>query len=302
MLKYCYKIIILYSFTSFIFGIMYDGIHTKDEYLSIAKSHPYRSSVCKVILNNSERTGILISNNIVLTAAHGLKVGDSVSVIFENHKTTAKVVKIDDQFLERINGENAKYDKAIIKLEQVILNAKIPKILKSIKLPQRIMLTVLTYGNYDRNNLFLSLGIDDNNKELRGFHLFEIDDYYASSLDRDTLEDYRSQLLSSIFFNRNNDNDREIEAVSNWHYFGKKPYGLALPGTSGAPVFIDVNGEEYLFGIVTSYGSSGDYIITKDISFNDAIGKTHTIFIPIYKKNVEGLYKIDPFVEKYFED
>ena len=178
----------------------------------------------------------------------------------------------------------------------------VTKIKKALLIQNPLLLTVLTYGSSDENSFFSDLDISkESNSQLRGFYLFELDEYFSST-DNDIFEEERPFLLSSIFFSEKRYGEEALrtkEAISNWKYFNKLPYAMALPGTSGSPVFIKIGNEDCLLGMVVAYGNTDGSKVFKDINLSDAISKMHTIIIPLYRKNKDNLLIIDTKIEKY---
>jgi hypothetical protein len=184
-----------------------------------------------------------------------------VYVTFVTHDQCSRYevdsVIVDTRYTET-SGLQAKYDIALIKLKYPIFHIRPAQIFKAQAIPAPALMTVVSFGMADmmwQSTL------------KRAFRLYECDNYQIP-YDDEGLAANRSVLKSSLFFKPNEslskpsitadeETIRVYEATRNWLKDRKKPYALALPGTSGAPVFIRlvVNGipQEYLFGIVTSF-------------------------------------------------
>jgi hypothetical protein len=308
--------------TAPLFAIVSDGIHNNSDYIQLAHEHPSFESACSIYDShtNISQSGVLIAPNIVATAAHGiasilnktqaiasaatLVPVDGVRVTFDlngyHPSYEVESVLIDSRYLYNILGVEAKYDIALLKLKENVMDIRPAKIFNNAEVPSNSPLFVVTFGNADQPSQYFS---------KRAFMLYEMDSFFPSPFDDETLELYRSELVSSLFFKPNETlkkptaNTDEItartyEATQNWLAQGKKPYGLALPGTSGAPVFttLTVNGkkEDFLLGIVTSFSHlSGkfqapkgqaeyEYILkNKDKAF----GQYQTIFALFYQED-----------------
>jgi len=306
-------------------------------YVQIAQHHPLCDSVCLIHDPTSgvSQTGVLIGQNIVATAAHGMKTifqhrnipaGTSclalqkkLNVTFLKNNTPiihqgTKII-IDDRYLGEILGSEAKYDIAYIKLDKDVQSITPAPLLDQIPHQGDELLVVLTMGTAD---LFRSLLMK------RGFYLYEVDRFYPSSFDESFIEPNRSVLFSSLFFEENFSppsarddpiTQRAKEATQRWLANNQGAYGLALPGTSGAPVFIQIEGKYYLFGLLTSFSAtdnSSDFAFKKgDIAAiisnqHHAKNRYQNIFALFYKEaqlaqlkpHEKALYKIDPYVQR----
>ncbi|NBT85259.1 MAG: serine protease [Alphaproteobacteria bacterium] len=259
-----------------------DGTHNQQAYINLAKERSSFESTCSVHDNKTliSQTGVLIAPNVVATAAHGIAsilaskdstlkspttivpVND-LNVTFDTNGWCsvyhAESVLIDSRYLNNLPGVEAKYDIAFIKLKEDVRGIQPAKIFPNAEVPLNSPLYVVTFGSAD---------LSKNSLLKRAFKLYETDTYFSHPFDEEALALNRSVLVSSLFFKPDESlkkpslsSDeiaiRTYEATQNWLKDGKGPYALALPGTSGAPVFITltINGkkQDYLFGIVTSF-------------------------------------------------
>jgi hypothetical protein len=260
------------------FGMLADGIHSVSSYKELAQESPAFDSACAIEdqTGSVSQTGVLIAPNIIATAAHGvmhmlqkrnLEVNlrpvkvKGVYVTFVTHSQCSRYevesVLVDARYTET-SGLQAKYDIALIKLKNPIFHIRPAQIFNAQAIPSQALMTVVSFGMAD---MMWQLTFK------RAFRLYECDNYQIP-YDDEGLAANRSVLKSSLFFKPNEglskpsvtadeETTRVYEATRNWLKDGKKPYALALPGTSGAPVFVrlKVNGidQDYLLGIVTSF-------------------------------------------------
>ncbi len=304
------------------FAIVSDGIHSNKDYVNLAHEHSAFESACSIFdsRTNISQSGVLIAPNIVATAAHGIAsilnktqtIGSAATLVpvsgvkvtfdLNGYQSSYEVesVLIDSRYLNNILGVEAKYDIALVKLKENVKGITPAKTFNSAEIPSNSPLYVVTFGNVDRPGRYFS---------KRAFMLCEMDSFFPSPFDDEVLELNRSMLISSLFFkpdeslkkptaNTDEITSRTYEATQNWITQGRKPYGLALPGTSGAPVFVTltINGkkEDFLFGLVTSFShlsgkfqaptgqTEHDYILrNKDKAF----GQYQTIFALFYQED-----------------
>lgn len=321
-----------------------DGIHSQQDYINLAKEKSAFESACSVhdAKTHISQTGVLIAPNVVATAAHGIasilskspsSVKSSTTIVpVENLTITfdsngwcsvyqAESVLIDSRYLNNLPGVEAKYDIAFIKLKKDVRGIEPAKMFTSAEVPLNSPLYVVTFGNADlpRNSLI-----------KRAFRLFEMDSYFSHPFDEEALALNRSVLVSSLFFKPDLNlkkpslssdelTIRTYEATQNWLNSGKEPYALALPGTSGAPVFITLtlNGkkQDYLFGIVTSFAHlSGRHQAPKGTpeyryildNRGKVFGEYQTIFAlfyeedHLYSKANSKSYRKDKFLSSLF--
>jgi hypothetical protein len=305
-------------FSNYSYSLVSDGYHTIEDYIQLAYTDPSFEGACFIehyeLSGTITQTGVLIHNNIVATAGHGVvkilnknknKNSEKETIIplktilvtFKTEKGIktyrSDAVLIDSRYLENRQGAENKYDIAFIRLKEPVLHIKHAILLEKIEIDNDDLLTVVTFGSVDlpfHQHLI-----------KRAFCLFEIDHHYTPDDDEHFLGE-KGVILSSIFFKpsllskqplKTSDEItlRSYEATQNWKKHKKLPYGLALPGTSGAPVFIKKE-KSYLLGLVTSYAGlihrmsrstpEHDLILR---SSNRGIGEYQTNFILFYKEH-----------------
>ena len=301
-----------------------DGVHGAQDYINFSRSKIF-DSVCCVndVHSNISQTGVLIAPDIVATAAHGVAHmipssyrpnGDEACVIpvdtvivgfgsYFSSGYTYKVVAvvIDPRYLQKEYVDHGKFDIAFLRLEREVRGIKPAILFDKAEIPNDATLIVGTFGTSDLTEY-------DNFK--RAFMLLEMDIYQHSSNDLDVFSPVKSLSLSSIFFKptkelpeapslqENESVFRSYDANKKWHELNNPPYALALSGTSGAPVFVElmVNGkiQEYLFGIVTSFSTLSDYAFHSPKGINEReyilrekreniYGRYQTIFALFYQ-------------------
>ncbi|RZI47127.1 trypsin-like serine peptidase [Candidatus Finniella inopinata] len=339
MQKYVKLLCVFVLATGFIeplHAMLSDGIHQQRDYEDLANESTEFDSTCYVLDHKAQisQTGVLIAPDLVATAAHGviemiqkrqqepmnqpLPV-EQVDVTFINNgqifTAQAACVLVDARYTEN-SGLQAKHDIALIKLKQPIHHIRPAKLFEKKTVPSQSVLTVVSFGMADQPK---------NPAIKRAFRLYERDTYHVGGLDEEELASKRSLLQSSLFFKpdkkltqpseqADEETIRVFDATQNWIKDGEKPYALALPGTSGAPVFVRIteNGktEDYLFGVVTSFAHlSGqfqapkgvpedEYILTRrQQSFNNY----QTIFALFYKEDNNPI-TYDKAARDYFLD
>jgi hypothetical protein len=328
------------------FALCPSPLHTPENYVSFAEERPSFDSACAIIDEKTgiSQTGVLITPSIIATAAHGI-VGMLGTVAVDTDETTivpvhsvcvyfinkgvkycaqVQAVMVDSRYLSNTWGGQAKYDMAFLKLETPVNHIQPASLFSDAQISGDLPLYVATFGNGDRPHKPL---------QKRAFSLCELDAYYANALDGDALALSRSILLSSLFFSPTQSlkdpgpqgdelAQRTYDANKNWIKNGKKPYALALPGTSGAPVYVTLvkNGEpkDYLLGIITSFSHlSGQlqapYGQTEHAYILNAprekiTGSYQTILALFYQENTQRIekhggtffktYQMDPFFFK----
>lgn len=272
-----------------------DGFHNQIDYENLAKENSIYNAACYIAEYKSSiaQTGVLIAPNLIATAAHGIvsilkahNIEPSEQPIsFPHLEITFKVkdsvityksstVLVDVRYIEN-RGLELKYDIALIRLSQPVFDIVPAQTFKSAGLSPQSILTVITFGTIDLK------GFPNTPLTLRAFQLYERDRYFENQ-EEESLNLKSSILQSSIFFKPNTTlvkpdyntdevTSRVYEATQNWLKDEKKPYGLALPGTSGSPIFVKLEDQGkqkiFLFGIVTGYA-------TLSGSFRTYLGKT----------------------------
>lgn len=279
------------------------------------------------------QSGVLVRNNIVITAAHGMQLllnakyptkdlglyilitPNRLTVTFSkspDQEVTYNVesVLLDSRYIRFEPGDQHKFDIAILKLSEQVRDITPVNIEDELVLEPDVPMLVLTWGNADIPS----------KKLKRGFYLFEWSLFFPN-VDEDPLANYRTVMISSLFFDPANELPKEQPGVNELEsvqrrYFAlkswlhdKRPYGLALPGTSGAPVFVETKilGQQrmHFFGLVMGYATLGEemHMISKnseEFSKNPkaAYNKYQTIITTPFRLNMQPTANID--AKKHF--
>lgn len=325
-------------FVSQSFAMMSDGVHKQSDYSALATKFDAFDAVG--ILQDHSRhvmqTCVLISKDTVLTAAHGVENNQNpraITISFDTKygRTTyrANHVQVDPRY---VRHHFDTLDFAIVTLEREVQGIEPAKILPTLALENNDPLIVATYGNRDVDPMFAP--------KKRAFYLLETDRYYHYGEKPDFQENVS---LASIYFSpypykiKTEENfwqkikrilwgglrplsedeaefmeveilPRMREARKNWQSQGKPPYALALPGSSGAPVFIIKENSLYLLGMITSFSHLASPLLEVNSSEKLAeiilstdrerlYGHFQTVFTLLYKSGVEPsreTYTIDP--------
>lgn len=262
---------------------MTDSIHKIAEYIDHSDEY---SCVCLVKneIDGTEMTGVLIKPDIVLTCAHGIKKNRNYKIVFLKNKKKIMVFSDIAHIDKRYSQFGGKFDLALLRLSRKIKEIKPAKIINSIKLS--LPLTVISFTNNVKKKFFLC----------------ELDKFS----NQDSFEYERNLFFSSLFFHPSNTlpenaseeiKIRQKDAFNNWEKHHKLPYALALPGTSGAPVFVKYKYDLFLFGVVTSYSHLYQKTL-QPINPDNAFCYYQTIFIPLYKQQDD----YEPLKAKYIID
>jgi hypothetical protein len=275
----CLLICIFWGVTAH--GILSDGHHATAEYVNLSNSEEAFDAACLVInhTHHAAQTGVLVSPTLIATAAHGVsryaKSDDKKTdkafiekkcvglyVKFADESTyEVESIYIDRRFFEGEKLHQNKNDIAFLKLKQKVCGRRIAKIVDDFYFaPDLNSATVVTFGTMD---LKLTKTM------RRAFRLYEFSEYHIGDAFDDSKDHYGKVSYSSIYFdpmakldniciNSNADLQRSADALKHYQE-NPGPTGLALPGTSGAPVFIKIYNPEMrqdewiLWGIVTSF-------------------------------------------------
>jgi hypothetical protein len=204
-------------------------------------------------------------------------------------------VIISPQYVTKAMGKEAKYDIAFLKLKKPIDHITTPDFYNATSIDIAMPAYVVTLG---------TLGLPEFTPLVaRAFALLEFDHIYIHQLDEDTLATNKPILLSSIFFNPeenfNNVEDDEIisrnkTALNQWKKHKKPPYALALYGSSGAPVFAYTKvGKEKklaLIGIITSFAQLGKNSLSKEQKNNPSFFLNNSNQIQGYFQSIFALF------------
>jgi hypothetical protein len=331
-------LILLLSAICFSYGMISDGIHSPADYEKFTGMCQEYDSACHIYdpISSTMMTGVLIHPRIVMTAAHGIvpmleKRGiknqfsdvmpmKNIQITFSSCLRASKAVAIDLRYLRFQYGLENHHDMAFILLDDPIHNIPIAPLLAEGYIPKVAPLSVITWSISDEElksifswSFFSKPIFSRSRPRKRGFMLCEFDLFYPSSLDGQEIHYPHNFLVSSIFFNPNpkplylksssESSVRNCQAYNNWVKWNKPPYAMAISGTSGAPVFVDINGQKYLFGIVVSFSGmeaihkfnlEPKKLIKKPIE--DLYENYQTIIALIYKKSPDPkMYKKDFF-------
>jgi hypothetical protein len=219
-----------------------------------------------------------------------------------------------------LRSREGKFDVAYLILGGIPKGIHPARLFTNAQLPNDSLMTVVTYGTADRL-------IPEFSPLRRAFRLYERDTYFGGGKDPEAIKKSRYLQESSLYFKPSThatrpaetDDEEEVrafDATQLWHRDGHKPYGLALPGTSGAPVFVHVkkDGFEslYLFALVSSFshlsgvfksarsGDEADYILGHK---GESLNQYQTIYSLLYKNvalsvpvSNQKSYMLDPVV------
>jgi len=291
-------------------------------YLAYDSTHHESAALIKDNKLKFSQSGVLVRNNIVITAAHGMQLllqakypmkdfgsyilitPQQLTVTFStnlNSSITYNVesVLIDSRYIRFEPGDQHKFDIAVLKLSEPVVNISPIELEEEVSLETDTPMLVITWGNSDTPNQQLK----------RGFYLFEWCLFFPN-IDEDALANHRTVMLSSIFFGPENKLPNEKPSVNapesvQRRYFAlkswiprKRPYGLALPGTSGAPVFVETEifgiRKVHLFGLVMGYSTLGEEmtLLTTNIENlirnpENAYNKYQTIITTPYRLDMQ---------------
>lgn len=264
-------LIICCIFLSTAQAMLSDGVHTREDYMKFVETQEAFKSTCYVYdhYRSILQTGVLIAPDVVMTAAHGLAgkihlkgiiVGFGDTVAHDSlHNYEVKAIRTHPRYYHTEYPMQAKYDMAFLKLKTPVKGIKpIPLFEKKI-LNEIPPLYVATFGNADLPHASLA--------QRRAFVFPETDIFSITGRDPEALYDYKTVMMGAIFFEPKKNMKpvksyaseralRTYKANQQWASLNYPPYALTLPGSSGAPVFINIleNGETktYVFGIIQS--------------------------------------------------
>lgn len=331
---------VIFFYVTTAYGML-SGFNYKDQdFIDYANKFKESDATCAVVDSKGELSGVLITDNLVITAAHGavhmgrdsqqtiiglvaLKA-DDVYVVFDNkERIKVETIYVDARYLTEDKAEYGKYDIAFLKLEKPVKKKRPIHLAKRLCIDKNnASFVVISHGMSDQTSFFDFLF---KRKYIRrAFALTEWSPFYVQMKSTGNVEFIRSLLYSSIFFdarktyqeNLNIDAEntlqRTMEALRKWYEHDRPPFALALPGTSGAPIFLnDTENGLILVGLVVAYAPiQQNTILGKNahqyllMNPKVAVGNFQTIFCLLYKENVLDntqdhiSLELDPIVQK----
>lgn len=333
--------------TSFVQAMVPGHNFSNKDLIEYAQKFKQSNASCMIISQDSggQLSGVLIAPNVVATAAHGMvgalhnspynialkgliKVTLSDTYIqFHEHEPMrkAKYALIDQRYLDGGLSRTTRYDIAFIILQNPVFDKPPAPLAKKLALPKQAIFTVISHGNSDIRSIWdrLIFWRTQHTFIKRAFSLLEWAPYIrSSSMSMDDIQMIRTLSYASLFFDARktfksftiHDDpiyQRTMQAIENWNQNGRPPFALALPGTSGSPVFAHIEGGLALFGIISAFAPMREFLAPRGTSELEkilhnpkgAIGKYQTIFASLYKENthiiLEGDYiyfELDPIV------
>jgi len=296
-MKMLYKILILCClFFSSGQAMLSDGIHQPKDYEKFVETQTEAFKASCFIYDHHRhilQSGVLIAPDIVMTAAHGFEgahgsdgklhlagvivgFGDTISRD-SDHNYKVKALHTHPRYYQAHDPLRAKYDMAFLKLTEPVKGVQPVPLFEEKVFEQIPPLYVATFGSADIPH--------GQPVHRRAFVFPEADVFSVLGDDPETLYDFKTVMMGSIFFEpkktltpvKAHASERELrtyQANRQWHALHNPPYALTLPGSSGAPVFIKVteDGVEktYVFGLIQSFSHLAAS------SFHYASGKQET--------------------------
>lgn len=345
-----YRIIFMFIPFMCVLKAMVPGYNfTNDDFIEYAQKIPEARSCCLIYSQDSQAqlSGVLISPYIIATAAHGLtpilanKPARLVQKRFVRVPLLNSFVQFDKKIAYRANfayidaryldgeyAEASRYDIAFITLDRPVVDRPAIPLLPILDIPKDVTFTVVSHGTSDLNSFWDILKFWKPKPTFlkRAYDLFEWTPVSAPRVLKEDIQLIRTLAYSSIFFDARKTYrpytvydkaifQRTMCAVYKWQQSGRPPFALALPGTSGSPVFARINHKLYLVGVIVAYAPIKSKFLAPDgtselqkILYNPkaAIGAYHTIFALFYKENTtshsafpEGAhFMLDPNVQR----
>jgi hypothetical protein len=272
MVNFLIHLLMLGFFLSSAHAMLSDGIHPPKDYVKFAETEKAFKASCFVYdhFRHILQTGVLIAPDIVMTAAHGLEgnihldgiiigFGDTISHD-SPHNYKAKALRRHPRYYSTEFPMQGKYDIVFLKLTKPVDGIDPVPLFEEEVFDDVPPLYVATFGSAD-----IPHGAP---VQRRAFALPEADVFSVMGRDPEALYDFKTVMMGAIFFEPNDHlkpvkphgPERELrtyKANLQWRNIHKPPYALALPGSSGAPVFIKLtkNNEvkTYVFGLIQSF-------------------------------------------------
>lgn len=301
--------------------------YTNDDFIKFADNFEESKSCCAIISRDarSELSGVLITKNLVATAAHGLtslfgkkeivqsgtgfievKLNETYVQFDEKKRFRVKSAYVDQRYLfEEDKAEFGKYDIAFLRLEYPVLDRPSIPLEENLDVPQDPTFIVISHGTSDLSSFFdfLTFWKPGLTFLKRAFSLVEWTPFVSPKTSNEDVKFIRTLLYSSIFFDarktyRPYDVDadpihqRTMDAVLNWKKNDQPPFALSLPGTSGSPVFLKTKGKLNLIGLVVAYAPvNGQFLAPKGTSELDRILRNPKNAIGQYQTVLALFYK-----------
>lgn len=327
--NYTSALILLFICCSFFKAQAVLGPMPFEAYKNLVHEIPDSDAACCVIDEGFKflQSGVLVKPNIIMTAAHGMqsliasnkceKIDLGSCIIIKpkkmyvrfanrNGATTypIKSIIIDGSYVRYEEGQQHKFDIAFLKTAMSVDFTEPVELQEKISVEQDVPMAVVTWGNSDlKDNLYLK----------RAFYLYEWTIFYPFT-DEDITKQFRRVMIGSLFFRpydslpiepSMNDSEglqRNYYALRSWLRHGKKPYAMALPGTSGAPVFVQEDGQLVLFGAIMGYSSVADKNIFNDLDYKKLLNTSLENAYNFYQTIIATPYRLntDPVVNTVF--
>jgi hypothetical protein len=238
-----------------------------------------------------------------MTAAHGFQdsfqlknivvgFGDTVSLDSENNYEV-KAFRTHSRFDYAGTPAKSKYDILFFKLAKPVVGIDPVPLFEEKIFDEIPPLFVATFGSAD-----IAYG---GKVHRRAFALPETEIFTLMGRDPEALYENKTIMMGSIFFEplevitrvKRSGPEKELRtyyANIRWREMGRPPYALTLSGSSGAPVFINLeeNGaiKTYVFGIIQSFS----HLSTSSFHFSDKDLETQRL-LDSDRKEIYGKYQ-----------
>jgi hypothetical protein len=273
-------------------AMLSDGIHPPKDYVKFVETQKAFKASCFIYddENHTLQTGVLIAPDIVMTAAHGFEgkidlksitIGFGETVSLEG-KDNYQVIayRTHPRYHQSDYPAKSKYDIIFFKLAKPVKGIDPVPLFEEKILDDIPPLFTATFGSAD-----IPYG---GTIHRRAFVLPETEIFSLMGRDPEALYDHKTVMMGSIFFEplnvikpvKRHGPEKELRtyyANKRWHEMGEPPYALALAGSSGAPVFINLeeNGaiKTYVFGMIQSFS----HISTTSFKYSDKMLETQRL-------------------------
>lgn len=298
-------LLILIVCSSPTYAMLSDGIHQSKDYVKFVESQKAFNSSCFIYDTHRHilQTGVLIAPDIVMTAAHGFEgslhlksiiVGFGETVGLDSkHNYGVVSFRTHPRYFHTDYPAKEKYDMLFFKLDKPVKGIEPVPLFEEEILEEIPPLYVATFGSAD-----IPYG---DQVRRRAFALPESEIFSLMGRDPEGLYENKTVMMGSIFFEPLNEikpvkqhgPEKELRtyyANMKWREMNKPPYALALAGSSGAPVFINLqkNGvmKTYVFGIIQSFS----HLSSSSFHHYDNDRETQRL-LKIDRKKVYGRYQ-----------